>query len=454
MSKDDFQLINEIGRGAYGVVYTALDKVTNQTVAVKIISLEQSWLPLLQEINMVVGLAHPTIVNYYGFFFVEQTLWLIMEYCDGGSLSDIMRTLKRPLTEKEVAATSVGVLEGLKYIHSTNRIHRDIKAGNLLVTSEGQVKLCDFGVSAQLDDSLAKTGTRIGSPYWMAPEVISSAPTGHNTKADIWSFGITLLELINGNPPLSQLQPLIAMMKIPQQDPPQAPPECSEDFKDFIKKTLIKDPELRPTAEQLMEHRFVKNAKPYAAETVRTLVEDFIQNRPPPKPANLSENGNGEEEEEEEEEDSNEVGFNLTNEAMSTMLVQGTFVAEATGTFVPSNDGTFVPQGDGTMVVSDGSKKSSGLSGWKMNNFIDSPNPTPPQSKLQKKRPFRNFKTPDLKVMLQRLKSIAQDELAKGAVSQSVIRGNYEDCRVDIVKELKLRSDVGEPIPDDYEVLP
>jgi serine/threonine protein kinase len=238
-----------------------------------------------------------------------------MEFCDGGSLKDIMGVLKRPLNETELAAVMRGILVSLVYVHSLNRVHRDIKAGNLLVTSAGLVKLCDFGVSAQLDDSLSKTGTRIGSPYWMAPEVIESK--GHNTKADIWSLGITALELINGQPPLSELPGLAAMMKVPKSPSPQAPASASAALKDFVQSALIKDPEARPAAEALLQHKFITTVGERASgEVVRSLVSAFVA-------AKAAGGGDEGEEEEEEEEDKfeDDDGFNVQSPGAAATIL-------------------------------------------------------------------------------------------------------------------------------------
>ena len=295
-SKEDYDLVAKIGQGAYGTVYKGIDKRDKKTVAIKVINLETDWLPLLSEVNMVVDLANPTIVNYYDWFFDGGQLWIVMEYCDGGSLSDIMRVLKRPLNEMELCSVMHGVLKSLVFVHSKNRIHRDIKSGNLLLTSKGEIKLCDFGVSAQLDESLSsKTSTRIGSPYWMAPEVITAV--GHNTKADIWSLGITALELIQGHPPLDDLQPLMAMMKIPQNPPPKAPEGSSKELADFISKALNKDPELRPTAKDLLSHPFIlRYDENQRQNIIHDLVEQYLA-------AKENEDDEYEYEEEEEEEE-------------------------------------------------------------------------------------------------------------------------------------------------------
>ena len=318
-----------------------------------------------------------------------------------------------------------------------NRIHRDIKAGNILLTSDGRVKLCDFGVSAQLDDALSKTDTRIGSPYWMAPEVISG--TGHNTKADIWSLGITALELIQGRPPLSNLPSLSVLMKIPTEPPPRAPKDSSPLFQAFIARILVKDPESRPTAVQLLEDDFIKTTnRTRAQEIIRNIVSSFVEAKNA-RGDNLEEEEYMEEEEEEEEEDACDDSFSMPSDnELSTMIF---------------GDGTFISapeDSDGTCVISTPSaNQSSGLSGWKM-EFVDTPSPSPVGSKPKSR--FGHFSPSDLKIMLERLRKIAEDQLKDSSsnVSPHVIRSNYEDCRQNIIMELKKHDP---KTPDDFMVL-
>ena len=439
-TKDDYDLLYVVGKGSYGTVYKALDKHNNRTVAVKIIDLESDWLPLLAEVNMVVDLSHETIVNYFDWFFEGGKLFLVMEYCDGGSLSDIMRVLNRPLNEMELSSVLYGVLKSLEYVHSKSRVHRDIKSGNLLLTSKGEIKLCDFGVSAQLDSSLSsKTSTRIGSPYWMAPEVIMSV--GHNTKADIWSLGITALELITGHPPLDNFPPLVAILKIPQIPPPEAPPNSSDDFKDFVNAALNKDPELRPTASELLNHNFITK---FNANKRNDIIQDLVTKYKDARELARTEeeddeeDGDGEEEDEEEDggdgdEEDGRFSMGLSQQEVSTILF---------------SDSTFCDMG--TMIVQEQDKPaSSGLSDWKP-DFIDSP---AGNSKLRmaQKRNFQHFKDNDLKIMLDSVKKLALSEIQAKRVPENVVRVNYEEVRSGIVRELQLRNPG--KYSDDYEVL-
>ena len=190
-----------------------------------------------------------------------------MEYIDRGSGSEFLnkndnfresQSSNGGLPEKLVAIICREMLKGLDYVHKKNKIHRDIKAGNVLFNSKGEVKLADFGVSAQLDQSTKAKMTIIGTPYWMAPEVILA--TGTTTKADIWSLGITAIEFATGIPPLANLSPMRALMKIPNLPPPKPEGNFSKNFKSFVADCLIKNPEKRPTAEQLLTHPFIKSA--------------------------------------------------------------------------------------------------------------------------------------------------------------------------------------------------
>ena len=423
-SKKNYDLLEEVGAGAYGTVYKAERKSDKKTVAVKVITADANLVSLLAELNMVIGLNHENIVKYYECFIEDGRIWIVMEFCTC-SVSDILKTLKRPLTEREAAPVLRDVLHGLDYFHSLHRIHRDIKSGNLLVNDDGVVKLCDFGVSAQLDDIASKTGTRIGSPYFMAPEVINSM--GHNTKADIWSLGITALEMVTGAPPLANMCAMAAMMHIPQNPPPVAPDTCSEDFKDFVKTALVKDPELRPTAAELLQHPFIKKARE-GHQVIKELVEQYIE---------AKDDGDTDydyyEEEEEDKSDysyEEDVQESATPDMLSTILYGGE-------TFVQTS--TMVTTGEG------GASGTSGLSQWTP-EFVDTP-----QTKFvsaAQKRHFRNFKDKDLKFLLEAVKNLALQELKKPAADRNVVINNYEDCRRAMVAELQRRDS---SIPDDFQ---
>lgn len=199
----------------------------------------------------------PYVVKYYGSYFKGSDLWIVMEYCGGGSVSDIMRLRKKTLVEEEISTILKDTLEGLVYLHARRKIHRDIKAGNILLNSEGHAKLADFGVAGQLTDTMAKRNTVIGTPFWMAPEVIQEI--GYDCLADIWSLGITALEMAEGKPPYGDIHPMRAIFMIPTKPPPsfRNPDRWSPEFIDFVSRCLVKNPEHRASANQLLQHEFI-----------------------------------------------------------------------------------------------------------------------------------------------------------------------------------------------------
>lgn len=180
-----------------------------------------------------------------------------MEYCGGGSIADIIEILESPLTEEQIKYVCREALKGIHYLHSNKKLHRDIKGGNILVSDDGSIKLVDFGVSTQLERTMAKCDTFTGTPYWMAPEVIQQ--NMYDGKADIWSLGITCIELAEMLPPLSDIHPMRALFLIPTAPLPKLsePEKWSKDFHDFLSKTLVKEPEKRLSAEELLKHPFV-----------------------------------------------------------------------------------------------------------------------------------------------------------------------------------------------------
>jgi serine/threonine protein kinase len=429
----DFTLMEKIGEGSYGKVYRAVWKHYNAIVAIKIISLESDWLPLLAEVNMVIDLRHDCIVNYYGWFFHEKDLWLVMEYCDSGSLSDVLEVLGHGLDEMQLSAVSRSVLSSLAYVHAKNRIHRDIKAGNLLVTSDGLVKLCDFGIAAQLDTNVVQRGTRIGSPFWMAPEVINA--TGHDTKADIWSFGITVLELLTGAPPHFNLHMMDAMMQIQKGPPPQAPSGTTFVFRSFIQKILVKDPTMRPTPEELLMSPFILKCGDHSVDIITDLVLQYRKRKEErkwavkPIPALTEElEADGEEEEEDDSEDQDLGFFNgMPEEGAATILY-----------------GTMVEAGYSAVKKSSKRSRKDSLSTWTM-QFLGRPQKTKKFNEAQK-RNFANFNQRDLRYLLDSVKNLAIKEMAEGK-PKSVVLAHYNQVREGIVKELQRKRP---DIPDDF----
>lgn len=271
-----FEILQKLGEGSYGAVFKALDKRDGKIVAIKVLDVENDdRMALEKEINILKECKSEYIVAYKGSFEKNGKLWIVMEYCGAGSLCDLMAICDRRLTEEQIAAVMKMALFGLKYLHENKKIHRDIKSGNLLLTHEGEVKLADFGVSAELTSTMAKRKTVIGTPYWMAPEVLQSQE--YDGKADIWSLGITAIELACGEPPHANVHPMRAIFMIPNSEPPTLPEpqKWSKDFHDFVRVCLQKEPSKRPTAEQLLKtHPFILKAK--GKKVIQELVDECL----------------------------------------------------------------------------------------------------------------------------------------------------------------------------------
>ncbi|KAJ8364356.1 hypothetical protein SKAU_G00131870 [Synaphobranchus kaupii] len=242
-----FSDLREIGHGSFGAVYFARDIRTNEVVAIKKMSYSgkqsnEKWQDIIKEVKFLQKLRHPNTIEYRGCYLREHTAWLVMEYCLG-SASDLLEVHKKPLQEVEIAAITHGALQGLAYLHSHNMIHRDVKAGNILLTEPGQVKLGDFG-SASI---IAPANSFVGTPYWMAPEVILAMDEGqYDGKVDVWSLGITCIELAERKPPLPVLQSN----------------HWSDYFRNFVDSCLQKIPQDRPTSDVLLKHRFLCRERP------------------------------------------------------------------------------------------------------------------------------------------------------------------------------------------------
>jgi len=257
----DFQLLEKLGEGSYGSVWKAIHRQTGGIVAIKKVGIDNDLDDITKEIEFMKGCRSPYIVRYFGSYFKSDELWIVMEYCGAGSVCDMMKICDNTLVEDQIAVVCKDVLNGLTYLHGMLKIHRDIKAGNILLNNQGASKLADFGVSGQLSDTLAKRQTVIGTPFWMAPEVIQEV--GYDLKADIWSLGITCIEMAESKPPYSNIHPMRAIFMIPSRPPPrlQEPDKWSKDFNDFIIKMLTKSPDQRPSASELLEHPFIQKAK-------------------------------------------------------------------------------------------------------------------------------------------------------------------------------------------------
>lgn len=278
-----------LGEGSFGAVYLAENKNSNvenwsaseyysqigegdeegrerlqpRTVAVKVIqgsTSKEETAKVMHEVQILSTCRTPFIVSFFDCFLRGPEMWIVMEYCEGGSMSDMLATLGGGgIREEEIRAIIASAILGLQYLHNTTRtVHRDIKCGNILVSSMGHVKLADFGVSGSIGGTLNKRKTVVGSPFWMAPEVIRES--SYDGKADVWSLGITLIELAEASPPHANLHPLRAIFMIPQRPAPTLadPDMWSVEMLDFTRFCLCKNVRQRPDSSQLISHKFVR----------------------------------------------------------------------------------------------------------------------------------------------------------------------------------------------------
>ncbi|KAI5235009.1 serine/threonine-protein kinase 10 [Manis pentadactyla] len=261
-----WEIMGELGDGAFGKVYKAKNKESGDLAAAKVIETksEEELEDYIVEIEILATCDHPYIVKLLGAYYYDGKLWIMIEFCPGGAVDAIMLELDRGLTEPQIQVVCRQMLEALNFLHNKRIIHRDLKAGNVLMTLEGDIRLADFGVSAKNLKTVQKRDSFIGTPYWMAPEVVmceTMKDTPYDYKADIWSLGITLIEMAQIEPPHHELNPMRVLLKIAKSDPPTllTPSKWSVEFRDFLKTALDKNPETRPSAAQLLEHPFVSS---------------------------------------------------------------------------------------------------------------------------------------------------------------------------------------------------
>ncbi|KAF2764089.1 Pkinase-domain-containing protein [Teratosphaeria nubilosa] len=257
---DEYQVLEQLGSGSFGVVYKALEKATGEYVAIKHIDLEGSdddIREIQQEISLLATCSSEHVTRYRASFVRGTKLWIVMEYLGGGSCLDLLKP--GPIAEQYIAIIMRELLEGLDYLHSTGKIHRDIKAANILLSEDGRVKIADFGVAAQLTNIKSQRLTFVGTPFWMAPEVIQEY--GYDFHADIWSLGITAMEMALGEPPRSDVHPMKVLFLIPKERAPRLEGnKWSREFKEFVALCLNKDAEKRPSARALLKHAFIRRA--------------------------------------------------------------------------------------------------------------------------------------------------------------------------------------------------
>jgi len=276
----EFDLIELIGQGNYGRVYKAIHKKTGKIYSAKIAYIEKTneVESFKKEINILSQCNNQYIVRYYGSYIKGHQIWIILEFCDGGSLYELIKILPRNLNEEEIASIIYMILKGLVFLHENKKIHRDVKTENILLTHEGIAKLADFGVSTQLMHSFSKKITKIGTPFYMSPEVIMQ--NKYDYKCDIWSLGITAIEMAEGEPPFAKVKGYWVLKKIITHPPKglKNKEKWSKEFNDFVEKCLIYEPEKRSSAKELLKHPFINKynrGSKLIAELVNNSMDDL-----------------------------------------------------------------------------------------------------------------------------------------------------------------------------------
>ncbi|CAM9676461.1 unnamed protein product [Ectocarpus sp. 13 AM-2016] len=254
--EEELGLLELLGEGSYGAVYRAERRTDDMEVAVKIIPADNPA-DLLKEVDIMLACTSPYIVRLHDCFYKDNEAWLVMDFVGGGSVCDILEACQVTLSEEEARECTAWTVLALDYLHSNRKLHRDVKAGNILLTLDGRAKLADFGVSKEVNTMANKAQTVIGTPYWMAPEVIQEVP--YNGQADIWSLAITCIEMVEGNPPLHNVHPMRAIFMIPSKPSPtlSEPAKWSLEFNDFVGRCLEKKPDDRPSSRAILRHPWI-----------------------------------------------------------------------------------------------------------------------------------------------------------------------------------------------------
>lgn len=264
----------KIGEGAMGIVFEAASKSSATVCAAKILKIESKddIEEFATEVDALVPVKHPNVVRLHDAFMYQKKFWIVLEMCKGGAFDDILIARKgRGLSEPQVKSSAKQILAGMAHLHNLGIYHRDIKGSNLLLHENGTIKLTDFGSCSIGNLDGRRRDTFLGSPYWMAPEVIECDDSsiahkeGYNHKADVWAYGITLIELAQCDPPYQELNPMRAMLRITKNLPPSLdqPQLWSRAFSDFLDMSLQKEQEIRSTAAELLQHEFVSGSPDY-----------------------------------------------------------------------------------------------------------------------------------------------------------------------------------------------
>ncbi|XP_029964101.1 serine/threonine-protein kinase TAO1-like isoform X2 [Salarias fasciatus] len=460
-----FTDLREIGHGSFGAVYFAQDARTNEVVAIKKMSYSgkqstEKWQDIIKEVKFLQRIQHPNSIEYKGCYLREHTAWLVMEYCLG-SASDLLEVHKKPLQEVEIAAITHGALQGLAYLHSHNMIHRDIKAGNVLLTEPGQVKLADFG-SASI---ACPANSFVGTPYWMAPEVILAMDEGqYDGKVDIWSLGITCIELAERKPPLFNMNAMSALYHIAQNESPTLQSsEWTDYFRNFVDSCLQKMPQDRPTSEELLKHAFVQRERPESVlidlinrtkDAVREL--DNLQYRKMKKILfQEAHNGPTTEAQDEEEEADHNVGRTGTvnsvgsNQSIPSMSISASSQSSSVNSLTDAGDDKSEVDIEGDHTVMSNSsvihlkpEEETGHVESEPNNRPPEPQPTPahaPRPKRNREH-FATIRTAS--VLTRQIKEHEQDsELREQILGYKRMRRQHQKQLMALENKLKAEMD-------------